>query len=112
MSEIGPCAFFCVGHLLGENGLKFRFGHARPLAGARVLQLGRRRHHRDRVATGLRPGLEQQRNIEHRDRSAAALGVGQEALEMFGHSHKFERHDVMIDAFGALAGALLGELLR
>lgn len=41
-----------------------------------------------------------------------AFGFGQEALEMFGHSHNFERHDVLIDAFGALTGALIGELLR
>ncbi|MGA8005544.1 MAG: VanZ family protein [Burkholderiales bacterium] len=41
-----------------------------------------------------------------------AFGVGQEALEVFGHLHNFERHDVLIDALGALAGALVSELLR
>lgn len=41
-----------------------------------------------------------------------AFGFGQEALEMIGHAHQFERHDVLIDAIGAAAGALIGRLVR
>jgi hypothetical protein len=49
--------------------------------------------------------------------SLLALGVIgfaflQEAIEIFGHHHRFEMEDVAIDASGALIGLILAEVAR
>ena len=38
------------------------------------------------------------------------FGVLQEVIEIFGHGHSFEIHDVVIDMFGVLIGAALAQL--
>jgi hypothetical protein len=44
--------------------------------------------------------------------AVAALGLGQEAMEVIGHAHRLERADVLVDAAGAVAGALIGRFFR
>ncbi|MEA2781056.1 MAG: hypothetical protein QOK29_2600 [Rhodospirillaceae bacterium] len=84
--QIGPLAFFRIGHLARLDSGQFRRGHSGSGQNAGTLDAPGCAHHHDQIEAVLAPRLEEERDVENDQRPPGPPGSREKAL--LGPTHQ------------------------